>query len=217
MSQPQYVIISGIDGSGKTTIIEGVRKELHSRGKSTCYVWLRYNHVLVKPIHAIGRLVGLSRRRSNEEGKIVWHHEFYRCRPFCGLYILLTYVDSLLGRLRIWNIARRAKPDVFICDRWVLDILIDLVIDTRRPALLRGGWPKMFTSILPENTRQYLIKRDAKDILDARPEYCQDREFRFRQIIYDRLEKQEGVTVINNNRSVSDAAELIVRDVDICN
>lgn len=40
----KYIIISGVDGSGKTTVIEGVRAQLEAEGKTVGYIWMRYHH-----------------------------------------------------------------------------------------------------------------------------------------------------------------------------
>ena len=215
MTQPQYIIVSGIDGSGKTSIIEGVREQLERQGKSVFYVWLRYNHRIVKPIHGLCRLVGLSRKRPEGMGKTVWRHEFYRCRPFCSLYICLTYLDTLFGKLNICRRAANAKPDLVICDRWIYDIMTDLAVDTRRPNLLSGYWLRRFEAIMPKDARQYLVKRDMKDILDVRPECDRDREFLFRSRIYGRLEKMSRVVIINNDRDITCAVDDILEDVTL--
>jgi thymidylate kinase len=44
----KYIIISGVDGSGKTTVIEGVRAQLEAEGKTVGYIWMRYHHKLVR-------------------------------------------------------------------------------------------------------------------------------------------------------------------------
>ena len=54
----KYIIISGVDGSGKTTVIEGVRAQLEAEGKTVGYIWMRYHHKLIKKIHAITKLTG---------------------------------------------------------------------------------------------------------------------------------------------------------------
>ena len=59
----KYIIISGVDGSGKTTVIEGVRAQLEAEGKTVGYIWMRYHHKLIKIMHAIAKLTGLSKRR----------------------------------------------------------------------------------------------------------------------------------------------------------
>ena len=42
------IVVSGIDGSGKSTIIEALRKSLEARGHRTACIWLRFNHYLTK-------------------------------------------------------------------------------------------------------------------------------------------------------------------------
>lgn len=37
----KYIIISGVDGSGKTTVINGVKKRLEEQGHSVDYIWMR--------------------------------------------------------------------------------------------------------------------------------------------------------------------------------
>ena len=40
----KIIAISGIDGCGKTTVIEKLQEELSQKGLPVKYVWLRYNH-----------------------------------------------------------------------------------------------------------------------------------------------------------------------------
>lgn len=89
----KYIIISGIDGSGKTTIINNLKKELERENKSVEYIWMRYNHYLVKVMNALARLFRLSVKVHNEMGK-VWEHRLHKSRLFCKIYI---YCSSLLG------------------------------------------------------------------------------------------------------------------------
>lgn len=205
------MVVSGIDGCGKTTIIQELQRRLQKEGISTLYVWLRYNHILVKPIHALCRLVGLSRRYRTDAG-YVWRHEFYRSRLFCSAYIYLTWLDTWLARLKLAFKLLWRKADIVICDRWVHDILIDLVVDTRRRSLLKGRWYRRFTHILPKDTKQYLIVRNATSVATARPDSYQDRNFSFRQKLYKRLERADIVTAIDNNGEVGDTVDAILAD-----
>jgi len=97
---PQFLVISGIDGCGKTTLIRRLQDRLAEEGLTTRYEWMRYNHRLVRPVHGLARLVGLS-RRYEVAGRSVWRHEFHRSRSFSSCYILLTWLDAWLGRLRL--------------------------------------------------------------------------------------------------------------------
>lgn len=81
-NRTQCIVVSGIDGSGKSTIIESLKKDLEKDGKHVGYIWLRFNHYLTKGMHALARLLGLSVHVQNEMG-VVWQHQFYKSQIFC--------------------------------------------------------------------------------------------------------------------------------------
>ncbi len=210
----QFIVISGIDGCGKTTVINQLRSRLEREGLTTRYEWLRYNHRLVRPVHGLSRLIGLSRRRRVED-RYVWRHEFYRSRVFSSFYITLTWLDAWLGRLILAARLLWKKADVVVCDRWVPDILVDLAVDTRRRCLLRGSWYARFAQILPSRSRQYLVVRDANRIALSRPDVVQDTSRSFRRRLYRRLGRKASVVVVPNNGSVDAAVEAISRNGDV--
>lgn len=211
----QFIVISGIDGCGKTTVISQLRRRLEQEGLTTRYEWLRYNHRLVRPVHGLSRLVGLS-RHYKIEGQSVWRHEFHRSRPFASFYLVLTWLDVWLGRLILTARLMRKKVDVVICDRWVRDILVDLAVDTRRRCLLCGKWYWRFTHILPPGTRQYLVVRDSGSMVSSRPDVAQDMSRSFRHRLYKRLERNADVVVVSNNGTVEAAVDAILGDWKSC-
>ena len=36
----KYIIISGVDGSGKTTVINSLKDKLEQQGKTVDYIWM---------------------------------------------------------------------------------------------------------------------------------------------------------------------------------
>jgi hypothetical protein len=211
----QFLVISGIDGCGKTTVIRQLQSRLEDEGFTTRYEWLRYNHRLVRPVHGFSRLIGLSRRyRIGDQD--VWRHEFHRSQRFSSFYIALTWLDVWLGRLLLAVRLLGTKADVVVCDRWVPDILVDLAVDTRRRSLLHNKWQARFARILPPQTRQYLVVRDADRIVASRPDVTHDLSHSFRQRLYKRLEQNRDMIVVRNNGTVEGTVEVIVRDWKSC-
>jgi len=211
LAATQFLVVSGIDGCGKTTVIDELRRRLEREGVTTRYEWLRYNHRLVRPIHGLSRLIGLSRRRCID-GQYVWRHEFYRSGLFSSFYILLTWLDAWLGRLMLTARLLPRKVDVVVCDRWVPDILVDLAVDTRRRRLLGGAWYARFMRIVPPASRQYLVVRDARRIVAARPDVVRDTSHSFRERLYRGFGRRASVVVVRNNGTVDAAVEAIFRD-----
>lgn len=210
----QYIVVSGIDGSGKSTIIKALQARLREEGIESHYVWMRYNHILVKPVHAFCRLVGLSRRYLSAQGS-VWRHEFYRSQGFCSFYIFLTWLDTWLGRVKMTCQLRGHKQGIVICDRWVNDILIDLAADSRRDRLLDGKWYSRFQRVLPPGTKQFVVTRGDAAILACRPECREDPGFAFRQGMYRRLcQMPDVVNVIDNDGTVEECLGCLITHLE---
>ncbi len=206
-----FIIISGNDGSGKTTIIEHLERQLKEQGKATHTIWLRYNHYFVKPVHGLCRLTGLSKKYQTSLGP-VWRHEFYKSPLFFWLYIRLTYLDTLIGKARLFYSIRKNKGryDYIICDRWVNDILIDLGTKNHDPDFLASKHYRSFQNLLPENNLQFVIFRDNEQLLECRPESREDPDFQLRTKLYQHLKEKEEVSVIMNSGTIEESVNKIM-------
>ena len=209
----KYIVISGIDGSGKTTLIEGLHALFGKNNLESTVVWMRYNHFLVKPLHFIARLIGLSNKYPSEDG-FVWRHEFYKSTIFCTIYIWATYFDTILGRVKL-NFLINGKCDYVICDRWLNDILIDLGTKTKNRTFLNSKWSSLFRKLLPPNSVEFVIQRSSYCLLASRLENREDPEFTFRLELYKSLSKREGIVLIDNNSGVEDAVKSIYASLSI--
>ena len=205
--KPECLIISGIDGSGKSTVIAALAKALEAGGLKVGCIWLRFNHYITKALHALARILGLSVRVNNEMGT-VWQHRFYKSRAFCKLYILATYIDTRFSR---WKYNRVAKGrDVVICDRWVPDILVDLATKTHDPAFLDGKWVSRFLNILPRDARMFVVTRNTDALRSCRLENRVDPDFSFRLECYGKLCAKPFVRIIDNNGSIENSINQIL-------
>lgn len=201
------IIISGIDGSGKSTIINETKKELEKNGENVGYIWLRFNHYLTKGMHAIARVLGLSVKVNNEMGN-VWQHRLYNNQIFCSLYIITTYLDTWVSRLKYNKMAN--GKDVVICDRWITDILVDLATKTHRKNFLDSKWPKRFMEILPNGAQLFVVVRNTEALMECRLENRVDPDFKFRLEIYEKLCMKDYIKVVNNNGTIEDSVKQII-------
>lgn len=204
-----YIVISGIDGSGKTAVINALQEKLKQEGKKPYYIWMRYNHYFVKVMNASARILGLSVKVHNEMGT-VWEHRFYKSRLFCRIYVICSYLDNLISKFKVKRISID-EYEFVICDRWINDILIDLGAESRVMNFLDSQWYNRFQSILPENTIQFLIERRKEDILDCRIENQVDPNFPYRYQLYSYLATKKEVHVINNSGTIENSVEQIIK------
>lgn len=201
----KYVIISGVDGSGKTTVINALQKTLEERGKSVSYIWMRYSHYSVKVMNALARVLGLSVKVHNEMGD-VWEHRLYKMPWFCKLYVRCSYLDNLIAKRKVMAL----KTDYVICDRWINDILIDLGAECRFDDILDSKWYRKFHAILPKNSFQFVIIRDRQAVLDCRVENHANPDFPYRFALYQKLTKKDDVNVVDNTGTIENSVEQIL-------
>lgn len=204
-----YIIISGIDGSGKTTVINELTRTLEARGKSTEYIWMRFNHYSVKIMNMLARMMGLSVKVHNAFGD-VWEHRLYKNRLFCRVYVWCSYIDNVIARKK----ALKLDADYIICDRWVNDTMIDLGAECRIDDILDSKWFGKFQSILPENSFQFVVVRNKKDVVDCRVENTTNPDFPYRYALYEKLMKKRNINMVDNTGTIVESVKQILKTLN---
>ncbi len=205
----KYIIISGVDGSGKTTVIEGVRKQLEADGKKVGYIWMRYNFKLIRLMHAIAKVTGLAYKQKTEMGEM-WLHRFYNNKLFCWFYIRCSYIDNWLARKKPIVLAKAQKLDYVICDRWVNDIIIDLGSETHKTDILSSKWYHRFQTLLPKESYQFVVIRNRKDVLDCRVENTFNEAFGYRYDLYQQIASKPEVYLVDNTGSIDSSIQQVL-------
>ena len=201
----KYIIISGVDGSGKTTVINNLKLKLENEGNTVDYIWMRYNHYMIKVMNGLARLLRLSVKTHNEMGD-VWEHRLYKIPIFCKLYVWCSYIDNKIAKRKVVGL----RSDYVICDRWVNDILIDLGAECRFNDILDSKWYKKFHSILPPQSYQFVVIRDRQAVLDCRIENNVNPDFPYRFILYQKLAKKYDVYVGDNSGTIEESVEQVM-------
>jgi len=210
----EIIVISGIDGCGKTTIIEGVRSELETRGHKTSCVWLRYNHYLTKIFHALCRLTGFTRYEWHD-GIRVGYHEFYRSTLISALVVILNFIDTLLASFFLVYIPALFTRRIIICDRWVVDILVDLQVDTRKYLGPDSFWGRIFLKLVPGNAKCFVILRDTSSIEAARLEHAYDKNYMPRRELFAKWSEDSRCIAMDNNGTVNDTVRCVLSKLNI--
>ena len=210
----RIISISGVDGCGKTTIIEGVRSVLEVQEYKTACVWLRYNHYLTKIFHAFCRLTGFTRYEWHN-GIRVGYHEFYRSTLISALAITLNFIDTLLASFFLVYIPALFTRRIIICDRWIFDILIDLQVDTGKYLGPDSFWGRIFLKLVPGNAKCFVILRDSSMIEAARPEHAYDKNYIPRRELFTKWSKNSRYIAVDNNGSVQDTVRQVLSRLNI--
>jgi len=208
------IVISGVDGSGKTSLIEKLQAALEAQGKPTRYLWLRYNHYLSKFVLAFCRYTGLTRYLYFENSRVVYH-DFYRSRLVSWLFIGTTWIDTFFVSLFKVYLYRLFSRKVIICDRWMYDIMVDLEVDTKIEFADHSRLKKTFLSLLPANALCFVISRDMESVRKERDESLNDDNFSVRSRLYLRHAQDGKLITVDNNGTIEESVQQVLRQAGL--
>jgi thymidylate kinase len=165
---PILISFSGVDGSGKSTQIEGVVELLEHNGLRVrrltfwddVVVLTRYREGFVHRVFNSENGIGAPDRPVNRRDKNMrgWHLTLARH--------LLYLLDAIHLRMVITR-ERRGSPDVIVMDRYIFDELANLPL---RSTLSRV-FVRMIAALVPRPDLAFLLDADPEAARARKPEY----------------------------------------------
>lgn len=206
LAEHRLLALCGVDGSGKTVLVERLRARLADAGIPTRHVWSRFRNYTSKPLLALARLTGHNRKEKHP-GFTIGYHEFRGTAyavPFLALQVLDTALDS---RLRL-----RGRT-LMVADRCALDTLVDLAVDTGLDEFVLDRLAPLVRRLLPRPAAAVVVQRNPGLIAAQRPDAVADRNFARRRALYQRLAARLDLPVVDNDGPVEAAVEAILAAV----
>lgn len=122
----ERILISGVDGSGKSTIARMLMRYLTRRGFRVCYIWFRWRAFLLYALYVYSRTRGLYRPVRRLDGSYARMHFIEADQVLVKLYPYVLTLDLVLAYLlqRFVFLLRRCVITVY--DRGPIDVLVDL-------------------------------------------------------------------------------------------
>ena len=166
------IMLSGPDGTGKSTIANAVIRRLNESNNIVSHVWLRFNHYSAKFINMVGRLTGKSYYETYSWGKLGYHDY----NGFIGvLYIIAVYIDHLF--FNIFFRKRHLKPNKnYLIDRFIIDIIADLIVDTKRSNMVFFLFGPFLRKEL-KLSHAFILKCDKEIVISRRRDILDDKSY----------------------------------------
>ena len=195
------IYLTGPDGSGKTTYLEEIQRHFNEKGNRANYVWLRSPKILSKLLMAYCRLAGLTRYKTID-GIRYGGHEFYRSKFVSWLFPVLQLIDfkiKLLFKQKEIN-----KDNIVLLDRFALDTLADLMVDTHRYDLYKTGIGRAFINTIPDKCKIIVLEATEDIIRKRKRDTLYDPHLSDKIKVYAILASDLNLSKINNNRNQSE-------------
>lgn len=198
----RLLYISGTDGSGKTTLCQQYIKMLKKEGYDTRYVWMRFPHIFSLVILGYCRLRGFTTYRIMD-GQKIGKWEFYRSPIVCSILPWVLLFDTAIG-----FVYKIYVPIIFgkiiLCDRFVIDVLVDLMVSTNNFDIHRNLVGKLFMGLIPWGVSKILILDVEPDIISSRrKDLNYDDLIKVKVSAFRLISKEYSLVLINANNFIT--------------
>ncbi len=199
----RLVALAGVDGGGKTYLLNALQKRLDLNGVPHRHVWSRFRNYLSKPLLALARITGHN-RKEELDGVRTGYHDFVG-RPWLAWpFLCLQVIDTVLDGW--WRYHRGHDRRLILADRCIYDTLVDLAVDTGLDDVVFGPLGHWLARRLPSPHLAVVLTRPVAAIRADRPDVLLDRNFARRRALYRRLAQKFRLPELEND----DTAEAVL-------
>jgi thymidylate kinase len=206
---PIVIYLCGIDGSGKTTQVDIISNCLANRNIPHTIVWLRWVALVSYPFLALCRLLGYTAWKVNKNSVRYPEHYFYRNKAVSRIWVLIFTVDMLLHAIVRVRIPLMMKRTV-LCDRFVLDSLVDLACETKNKDLFESRIGRLLISILPRRCLVIMLDVSEQEAIRRKRDIPSIEYLEGRRELYFNLASNLGVPILDGNKPSQDLHKSIV-------
>ena len=207
----ELIYICGPDGVGKSTQAELLIEKLKKQGKMYEYRWVRFHHLLSLPLLVIARLMGLSEIETLKSGEKIGYHYFNQSKFISFLYPPLLFFDTLIYAIIKVYLPLYIFNKNLVCDRFVIDTLIDLMISTGKTNLYHLKIGKLYLNLIPEDTKILILITNERVLRSRRTDVMYDKNLKMKIKSYRKFLNYKNVLLVDASSPLKDVHEEICK------
>jgi dTMP kinase len=212
----KLIALCGIDGSGKTTQIELLEKYLRRRGIRVKRIWFRWPAFFSYPFLALCRLLGYTKWKTASRSNVRYaERSFYKNIALAKLWPWFFTLDAFIY-LFIQIKTRRILSYTILCDRFIPDIVVDIMCEVRDYQLPKRLAGRLLLSLIPKNSKLIVIDVAENISYDRKNDIPSINYLKERRKLYLTLAKTLKMSVINGEEEVSKVHKEILRSLRAC-
>lgn len=211
--RPCFYYITGPDGIGKSTQTELLVAYLKSQGIRCERLWLRFPFFFSIPFLAYARLWGFSWHEVN--GEINNGYWDFSCSwVMRKLFPWFLFIDATLAAAAKIYLPLLMRKSI-VCERFVLDMLVDLWIAIQDPSVSEHLPGRLFINLIPDNSKIVVLDLDQDTICNRRPGLVLDHALASRLEVYRLLANHLKLPIIDNHQSISMVFQEILKTISV--
>lgn len=188
-------MLSGPDGSGKSTLSNALCNKLESYGINVSQKWLRFNHYTAKFVNLIGRLSKKSYYEEYEWGSLGYHNYNGIIGYF---YIFSVFIDHIFFTYFLKKRILK-KQNIYIIDRFIIDIIADLIVDTSKSKIIFFFFGAFLKKELNESNA-FILSCDKEIVFNRRPDIIDDKSYLKKISAYKQIALEFEIDVLDTGR-----------------
>jgi thymidylate kinase len=209
----RFIYITGCDGTGKTTQALLLIDQLRARGIKAKHLWLRFPFFFSVPLLAYARWRGLS-WREEIGGFTFGYWDFHKSWVMRQVFPWILLLDSFLAA--VWHIYSPLRTGYYIvCERFVLDMLVDLEIATGRHDIYMDVLGKLFINLIPADAGIFILDLDAETLRSRRTDLQYDCKLEERITAFRKLSSYNDYTQISSLSPKEQVNQMIRLDLGL--
>ena len=209
MLKSRFVYITGCDGTGKTTQARLMLDALQRAGLQPKHLWLRFPFFFSLPFLLYARFRGYSWYEESH-GVRQGYWDFRRSWLLCNLFPWVLLLDATLAAIpRVYLPLLWGKT--IVCERFVLDMIVDLAIALDDPGFCRRRPATLFRALLPPGAGVTILDLDATTIRARRADLQVDNRLDARLETFRSLVESAGLRVVSSALAVEDVHQHILQ------
>lgn len=211
--EKSLICVIGPDGTGKTTQIELLINYFEKNGFYYKYQWLRFYHFFSLPLLLFARFYGLSEVKILDDGEKIGYHYFHRSKLISYIYPIFLFADTfLLIFFKIYLPLLFGKK--IICDRFIYDTIVDLMVSTSNYELYKSRVGKLFLMLIPRNKKIFLLISNETTLKTRREDIKKDRNIGLKIELYEKLANEFNLKTIDTQESINLVHEQLIRGLN---
>jgi thymidylate kinase len=199
--QPHFIYLCGCDGTGKSTQAKKLLAHLQNIGLKPHHLWLRFSFFFSLPLLVYARWHGLS-WFEEINGLKYGYWDFGRSRLLQLFLPWTLFFDAALAAV-VKIYLPLGLGQTVVCERFVLDMLADLMVAFNDPNLHRRLPGRLYPYLLPRQAAMVMLDLDAATIRARRPDLQADRRLEARLEAFRRLAADQKLTLVSSQLSVT--------------